>query len=432
MKVHWLQKLAAPLTLMIGVAAAGLVGCGQIKEESKPSYVRVVNTASELGALDVTFGDTELARALQPNSATGDYREVATESKTLRVRNAAGSTLYETSVTPAKDTRYLYLITGSDGALAVNIVTDNESEPSSGKSKLRVIHSSPDAGTMDVYVNRTGDSSSFLSSTLSGIAYGRTTAYYEVDQGAHVIRATLAGDRADPRLEIANVNLADRQRATLVLSPTSGGALVHAVMIIQEGSSTSYENQWGRVRLVASVDSPAVVTAAISGEPAIGSGTSPSVSNYTRVTKGSPNITIALGGVPTRTQAVPIRAGTDTTLLVFGEPSNLRVAALDDINRLPTSSTRAFVRTVHAVNGLAGTITTNADFTPINSQVSYGAASAYASLTGATYSRVDVTEPSTSTPIYLRTDFELAAQTVYTLFMLGNRAAPIGIMRRDR
>jgi Domain of unknown function (DUF4397) len=418
--------------LLVVVTVLTVVGCGEIKEDAKPAYVRVANVSIDIGAVDITFDDKELAKGLAPNSATSDYREVVTESKTLRVRSSNGTTLFETSITPAKDTRYIYLVTGTDGALNVSIITENESEPSSGKSKLRVMHAAADAGTVDVYVNRTSDSSSFLSSTLTGVAYARATGYYEVDQGAYNVRATVAGDRSDVRLELSNINLADKQRATLVLTPSSGGALVHALLLVQEGTATGYENASGRIRLVAAVDSPAVITAAVSGQPAIGNATSPSVSNYVRLPKGAQTITIAQGGIQARTFAANIAAGSDNTLLVFGPPDNLRITALSDVNRLPTSGTRAFLRTVHAVNGVSGNLTTNADFTPINTGTPYGAASAYTSISGATYSRIDVTEPTSSVPIYIRTDFELAPQTVYTLFMLGNRVLPVGIMRKDR
>jgi hypothetical protein len=427
------RALRGKVTLGAIALVAVLAGCGQIKEESKPAYVRVVNVAADVGAVDVSFGDDTIARGLAPNTAAGEYREVAAENKTLRIRStSSGATLFETSLTPAKDTRYLYLVSGIDGSLTINIVAESESEPSDGKSKLRVVHASADASTLDVYVNRTTDASSFLSSTLSGVAYPRTTGYYEVDQGAYNVRATLAGDRNDIRFEVSNINLANKQRATLVLSPTTGGALVHGLLLVQEGAATSHENPSGRIRLVAAVDSPAVVTAAVSGQPALGSGTSPSVSNYSRLARGAQNITIALGGIQARTFSTNIAAGSDTTLLVFGSPDNLRVSAISDVNRLPSSGTRSYLRTVHAVNGINGDLTTNADFTPINTGTVYGNASPYALITGATYSRIDVSEPSISTPIYIRTDFDLATQSVYTLFMLGNRATPIGILRKDR
>jgi hypothetical protein len=47
--------------------------------------------------------------------------------------------------------------------------------------------------------------------------------------------------------------------------------------------------------------------------------------------------------------------------------------------------------------------------------------------------RLDVSETSSTTPIYLaKDDTTFASGAVYTFFQLGNRATPVGILRKDR
>jgi hypothetical protein len=45
---------------------------------------------------------------------------------------------------------------------------------------------------------------------------------------------------------------------------------------------------------------------------------------------------------------------------------------------------------------------------------------------------LDVTSALSSTAIYSRSDLNIAASSIYTLFMVGDSSAPQGLLRRDR
>ena len=80
-------------------------------------------------------------------------------------------------------------------------------------------------------------------------------------------------------------------------------------------------------------------------------------------------------------------------------------------------------------------MTLRADFQSIVTNIDPGAASAYAVVTGATSSRVEVTTPGAGV-LFTRTSSGsqplLLAQGVYTLFMLGGNASPSGELSKDR
>ena len=65
----------------------------------------------------------------------------------------------------------------------------------------------------------------------------------------------------------------------------------------------------------------------------------------------------------------------------------------------------------------------------IASNVAPGTASPYAVVASSTALRVDVFSPTSLTPIYSDSALSVPGNAVYTLFMLGDAAAPIPLLR---
>ena len=76
-------------------------------------------------------------------------------------------------------------------------------------SYVRVVHASPDAPPVDVYVDN--------ESTLTNVSFGQVSDYLAVDSGAHNITVTLAGNRSATVIE-ENVTLSPRSVSTIAAS----------------------------------------------------------------------------------------------------------------------------------------------------------------------------------------------------------------------
>lgn len=72
---------------------------------------------------------------------------------------------------------------------------------------------------------------------------------------------TGTGDRSDLRLDIPALTLGSQQIATLILTKSTGGVLLNALLLNQQGTLTSYANTSVRLRLVADAASGGVVSA---------------------------------------------------------------------------------------------------------------------------------------------------------------------------
>jgi len=125
-------------------------------------------------------------------------------------------------------------------------------------------------------------------------------------------------------------------------------------------------------------------------------------------------------------------AGSDSTLVVYGSAAAPTASLIADDNHLPTTTGNLKLRLLNAVTGAASPLTLDAAFAVVASNVSPDTASPYASVASSTALRVDVFSPASLTPIYSDPALSVPGNAVYTLFMLGDAATPIPLLRRDR
>jgi hypothetical protein len=145
-----------------------------------------------------------------------------------------------------------------------------------------------------------------------------------------------------------------------------------------------------------------------------------------------PGFAVKVNGVAVDMRDLALTAGSDYTLLVYGDAAAPQWRLLADDNLPASVSTNTKLRLVNLVNGLGGTLALSADFVAVADNVAFGAASAATAVTAGTSMRLEVTSPVRTTPLVLATDVSLAAQKVYTLFVLGDAAAPVTVLRKDR
>ena len=232
-----------------------------------------------------------------------------------------------------------------------------------------------------------------------------------------------------------SVALTSQEVANVLITPTVGGTLVNGSVLAQQGAITAARNTSARVRLAAAVTNGASVTASAGAVPIATSLISPSVGGYVLVPAGSP-INVSVNSASVAAPAGTLTAGSDSTLLVYGAAGAPTASLIADDNHLPAIATNLKLRLVNGITGAATPLTLDAAFAVIASNVPPGGASPYAIVAGSTALQIDVFSPSSATPIYSSssspTPLSLPGNAVYTLFMLGDAAAPIHLLRKDR
>ena len=428
MTAHRLSKRQF-LGLMAAVPLTGLVGCGG---SSGDVSVRLVN-ASGYGSLDLYIEDDLFLSSIDYGSVSG-YTDTASGTVTTALTAADSSTyLLSQSRTLDSDTQYTIVAYGWQGALKSNIFTDDTDAADSGKTKVTVLNTATDAGSLDVYLTAEDDDLDASTPVASSVAGGATSSVTSVSSGTYRLRVTGADDTTDVRLDVSGVVLTSTEVDTLVLMPGSSGVLVHAIQLVQGGGSTTFLNTQARVRVVGAVADSGRVTVSVGGVALATNAPSPSVNTYTLVDAGDVTVSTTVAGVALDGVSTTLVAGSDVTILVNGSTAAPTVTVNTDDNRLPTSDSKYKLRLCNAMTGMEDyPLTLTVDYASVASEIAQGALSSYTALASSTSATLEVSSALSSTALYSLTDTTMSAQGVYTVFMFGTAAAPSGALRKER
>jgi hypothetical protein len=420
------MKIRILLPLLLALAV--LQGCKSSSDSGtstpNPSAVRLVNATSNYPSLDLTASGAVVASAVTYGSVS-DYAGIASGASAITV-NVAGSSiaLAQSNFSLSPSISYTLVAYTSGQQLQVASFADNEVAPVSGNGKIRVMNLSPDAGSLDVYTVGAGG-------TLAAASALATAGYSQVTAGTYSLWITGAGNKADLRLDVPSIVISDQQVLSLILIGTPGGVLVNGVLVNQGGAVSAQQNRSARVRVVANIAANASITATANGVSVASNLRSPVVGSYTLVPAGALSMSAVVNGNNVNVGSLNAAAGADVTLLAVGDAAAPQFFLLNEDNRLPVSG-MAKLRLVNGINGLGDNISLTADYSLLASDVAPGTVSATASVNSGTIFRLEVNASQANTSLYLATDVRVQSPGVYSLFMLGNNAAPVGVLRRDR
>jgi hypothetical protein len=426
---------------VIGAGAAlllpALAGCGggDTGDDRTKARLRFVNASAYADGLDLVVDDSLRFVGVGYGSDPG-YVDVDPDATASRItRSGSPTTLVSLAPALARDRHYTMIAWGAEGALSAVVVDEEGGEPAAGDSLLSVLHAAPDADSLDVYVTRADETLAESVPAHAGLGGGTLSDPATLRSGTWRLRVTTAGSKTDVRLDLPAVTLDDEGVATLVITGSSSGHLVNALLLRQRGAVVRGDNPEARVRLVAGVPGNASVRLDIDGAPIVEGLVSPLAGDYARVPAGVVRWQVAVdGGTPFAAERT-LPAGSDQTLVVFGEPPAPGIAPalvwLDDDNRRPDDG-QLRLRLVHALDAVPGSITLAVDLGLVAGNVERGTASDGVELDTALSADLLVRADADGSVLYEAADQALVAGSVYSLFLTGDAGRPAGILRRDR
>ena len=440
MAINW--KTAAAVT------AITLVACGGGTDRTK-AQVRMVNASAGYAQLDLRVDDQLRQGAVAYGAAEG-YVEVSPGKAASTISSPSSATTL-LSFTPALSEKkhYTLLAYGPAGALQYQQLDENLGAPDTGRALLRVVNGASDAGALDLYLSGPTDDLSNVVPVQTSVAYGVVGTLTTINSGTWRLRATAAGSKTDVRLDVSALSLPSKQVATLVLTPSAGGILVNALVLVQQGPITRQDTALARVRLAAAVADSGVVGARVgstslaSTPGTAGASASPSLDDYVLVPVGLSAVAVAVT-VTVNAQALSLPAktldaGRDYTFMVHGLTSSPQASWIDDDNRLPSDSGRVKLRLINALADTAQPLAMTLDGRPVAGAVGVGTASAYALVApvaaGSTSGLLAVRATGATTPVYKSPSQTLLASGSYSVLVTGRQASAAGatgIVRQDR
>ncbi len=243
---------------IIACLAAGVAACGT-KDAADPlspsgaqGRVRFVNvitdtTKGRVNAIleklpfgvNLTYTQSTPASLAAPSTAF--YAAILTGSRSLVLKRTADTNTTVATITftvSDNQDRTAYAIGGAAGtAVSSFLTTDDNTLPASGQARLRVVHLSPTAGAVDVFVTAVGADLAAATPTLSNVAYQSASTYLAVAAGTYQIRVVPAGIAAAARagavvINVGSLALAAGSGRTIVAADNStGGAPLRAFVL---------------------------------------------------------------------------------------------------------------------------------------------------------------------------------------------------------
>jgi hypothetical protein len=416
---HGLAPMAVSLLMLAACSGS----------DSTDANIRLLNVSHDYDSLDL-YVDSNQELSGVSYDAVSPYAGIKDTTYTIGFDiHGVSSTLESLVETLPTKSHKTYVAYGDTGNVAISEISEDQSTPDSGSSRLQVLNTATDAGALDVYLTGSTVSLDNASPTFNAVTSGSidTDGFVTLNSGSYRLRVTATGSKSDVRLDVSDVSFDGGQVISIVVSGTSGGVLVDAMILPQQGSLAIHKNPNARVRAAAGITSGTAITASIEGVSLLTSAAANTVSSYTQVPAGTDAVSLSVDRNAVAGSGQTLSAGSDYTLLIWNNTGGIQVTLSSDDNRLPPRND-AKMRLINAMSGLSDPISLAVNYSPIT----LGTASGYSDVTAASNVELIVTDAATSTSLFANTATSLDAQEVYTLFMFGSSSSVTEILRADR
>jgi hypothetical protein len=245
--------------ILVALLAAGvLAGCGTddaadpLVPSGPTGRIRFVNLITDTlrGRVNarlegVPFGVNILYTGTTPSSLpapnTGVYAPILTGERRLELRRTIDTNVVvlNTTVTIVENADYTVYATGGTGNSAIGtfVTRDTNTVPTATQVRVRVVHLSPTAGNVDIFVTAVGADLTTATPTLANVPFQRS-AYLTVAPGTYQVRVVPAGTAPAARpgavaINVPSLVLPGGGARTIVAADNNvGGAPLRAFVLV--------------------------------------------------------------------------------------------------------------------------------------------------------------------------------------------------------
>ena len=217
--------LLAMTTMVVG-ATIFTAGCG----DNGHAQLRVVHASPDAPNVDVLVdGKTVLTNVAY--QAASNYLTVSAGSRKIEVRATGTSQdVINATVSLSRNKYYTVLAVDKVASISPLVLTDDNTPPASGQIKLRLVHASPTAGPVDIYVEAPGAGVTG-SPTLTNVPFKTAASYLTVPAGSYEVYFTPTGTKT-VALDSGSLALSAGQiRTAVALDAPGGGTPLTAIVL---------------------------------------------------------------------------------------------------------------------------------------------------------------------------------------------------------
>jgi Domain of unknown function (DUF4397) len=155
----------------------------------------MMNAVPDEPSLNVLVDNTSVSSNLAYGTSTGYLSESSGTHQIAIEPSGSSTSLLSQSITLASGSNTTVISSNFSSEVSNLVLTDDNSAPTSGDFKLRIVNESPGLGPADVYVVTPGTALTTVSPTLSNLDFGASTAYQSLAGGDYEIELTSVGQK---------------------------------------------------------------------------------------------------------------------------------------------------------------------------------------------------------------------------------------------
>lgn len=222
-----------PMGLGLAVAFSMLlaVGCGSSRSTSSTAQLRILNASPQQQSISLLLDNNTIQTGIVSQSASA-YSAQPAGNHTVQIEASSSTTALVTQNVSLSSGSYYTILavepSFASSSLTMSLLTDDNSAPSSGNFKLRIVSASPDFGNLDAYITAPGAGITG-SPNVSNLAFQGASSYQTLTAGSYEVYFTLAGQQVISA-DSGPMTFSSGQIRTLVLLDNFGSGFTSALM----------------------------------------------------------------------------------------------------------------------------------------------------------------------------------------------------------
>jgi hypothetical protein len=223
-----------PILASVAVASLLLfaIACGSGSSSSASAQLRILDASPQQQSINLLLDNNTVQTGIVSQSASA-YASEPAGGHTVQIE-ASGTTtpLVTQSITLNSGSSYTILAVEPSFAstsLNMSLLTDDNSAPTSGDFKLRIINASPDFGSLDAYITAPGAGISGATPSVGNLAFQAGSSYQTLTAGSYEVYFSVAGQQVIS-VDSGQLTFSAGQIRTLVLLDNFGSGFTSALL----------------------------------------------------------------------------------------------------------------------------------------------------------------------------------------------------------